>query len=237
MNKNNISFDIIGDLFLETNASFNWENKSTSLYCIITGNISNDISVIKNVLVHLNKLYQGVFYIAGHCEFSDIISMNKKNSELQKICNSLPNVLFLNNYVIIIDNIALIGINNWYNSEVIYNEDEKDLYKKIIHKYISNDTKYLESTIKELQLHVDISQIIIVSSCSPSTSLFFNTIPNHVKHDLSILAKTIDLESKINYWIFGDVPYDIDMIIDKVRYVNNPMIGKNPYWAKRLEVN
>jgi hypothetical protein len=50
-------------------------------------------------------------------------------------------------------------------------------------------------------------------------------------------AKTIDLESKINYWIFGDVPYDIDMIIDKVRYVNNPMIGKNPYWAKRLEVN
>ena len=32
-----IGFDIIGDLNLEPNDSFNWEDKPTSLYCILTG--------------------------------------------------------------------------------------------------------------------------------------------------------------------------------------------------------
>jgi hypothetical protein len=33
-----IGFDLISDLNLSPNDSFNWENKATSLYCIIAGN-------------------------------------------------------------------------------------------------------------------------------------------------------------------------------------------------------
>ena len=35
-----IGFDVISDLNLKRNDSFNWENKATSLYCILSGNIS-----------------------------------------------------------------------------------------------------------------------------------------------------------------------------------------------------
>ena len=34
-----IGFDIIGDLNLEPNDSFNWIDKPTSLYCILTGTL------------------------------------------------------------------------------------------------------------------------------------------------------------------------------------------------------
>ena len=64
-----IGFDIIGELFINPNDSFNWENKATSLYCIVTGNISSDMRVLVQVLAHLSKFYQGIFYVPGKLEY------------------------------------------------------------------------------------------------------------------------------------------------------------------------
>ena len=60
-----IGFDIIGNLNLEPNDSFNWIDKPTSLYCILTGNVSSDMKTVTQTLVHLSQQYQGVllFYI------------------------------------------------------------------------------------------------------------------------------------------------------------------------------
>ena len=57
-----IGFDVIGDLNLSINDSFNWENKATSLYCIVAGNISTNLRVVRQTLLHLGQFYQGVFY-------------------------------------------------------------------------------------------------------------------------------------------------------------------------------
>ncbi len=46
-----IGFDIIGDLNLEPNDSFNWENKPTSLYCVLSGNVSSDVTRQYNLVV------------------------------------------------------------------------------------------------------------------------------------------------------------------------------------------
>ena len=63
-----IGFDVISDLFLTPEESFNWEGKATSLYCVIAGNISNDVKVITQTLRHLSRFYQGIFYIDGYHE-------------------------------------------------------------------------------------------------------------------------------------------------------------------------
>ena len=52
---NTIGFDLISDLNLSPEDSFNWEGKATSLYCIIAGNISEDLRTIKQTLSHLSK--------------------------------------------------------------------------------------------------------------------------------------------------------------------------------------
>ena len=41
-----IGFDIISDLNLQPDDSFNWENKATSLYCIVAGNNSSDLRTV-----------------------------------------------------------------------------------------------------------------------------------------------------------------------------------------------
>ena len=73
---NTIGFDLISDLNLYPEDSFNWEGKATSLYCIIAGNISEDLRTIKQTLSHLSKFYQGIFYTLGSLEYhntSDIV--------------------------------------------------------------------------------------------------------------------------------------------------------------------
>ena len=37
-----LGFDIISDLNLSIDDTFTWEDKPTSLYCIVAGNVSND---------------------------------------------------------------------------------------------------------------------------------------------------------------------------------------------------
>ena len=51
----NIGFDVISDLNLDAEDSFDWEGKATSLYLIIAGNISSDLRVIHQTLVHLSR--------------------------------------------------------------------------------------------------------------------------------------------------------------------------------------
>ena len=94
-----IGFDIISDLYLEPEESFNWENKATSLYCVIAGNISNDSRVIISTLNHLARFYQGVFYIPGQLEFENSEDIDKRYRELSNYCKKIRNVAFLNHHV------------------------------------------------------------------------------------------------------------------------------------------
>jgi hypothetical protein len=83
---NIIGFDLISDLNLSPEDSFNWEGKATSLYCIIAGNISEDLRTIKQTLLHLSKFYQGIFYTLGSLEYHHTIDVHKRTEEIHKIC-------------------------------------------------------------------------------------------------------------------------------------------------------
>ena len=97
-----IGFDIISDLYLSPDDSFNWEGKATSLYCIIAGNISNDTRTFILTLSHLSKFYQGVFFTTGQYDVSGKTDIEDYNSKISHAFEKKHNITSLYQNVVII---------------------------------------------------------------------------------------------------------------------------------------
>ena len=228
-----IGFDVISDLNLKPNELLSWEGKATSLYCIIAGNISNDLRTIHQILLHLSHFYQGVFYTAGTLEYEGTSDISTRTNELLTVCKSIRNVAYLHNHVVIIDGIAIVGSNGWFNDEVTYPLLTLDAIEN--ERY--QDIGYLSNAIEKLQLHLDVKKIIIVSHSAPSHELFFGEEPDLIYSMPPLKLSLIkDLESKVTHWVYGHYDKTVDIVIDGINYVNNSYYKRNPYWAKRIEI-
>jgi len=86
-----IGFDLISDLNLSSEDDFNWEDKATSLYCVVAGNISSDMGVLLNTLKYLTNFYQGIFYVPGALEYTGSESIEKRKDTLLKRYGKLNN--------------------------------------------------------------------------------------------------------------------------------------------------
>lgn len=225
-------FDIISDLYITDPKNFDWENKPTSLYCLIPGNVTNDIYILYSILKHLSKLYQGVFYIDGSFEHNFLGEKELVNTEIAKICSKIKNVVYLHNNVVVVDGIGLVGINGWYNN--IRVDSLEDTFEVKSYKY--DDLLYLEKTVEKLQLHVDVKKIIVLSNSVPTPELCLGEIPVD-KDDVDLtMILDADTEKKITTWIFGQYKKIVDTNINGINYLNNPCYDRNPYYAKRINI-
>lgn len=228
-----IGFDIIGELFINPNDSFNWENKATSLYCIVTGNVSSDMRVLVQVLAHLAKYYQGVFYVPGVLEYETAENIMERANEIAQICSRIPNVILLHQSVIVIDGIGVMGINGWSDAGSL--NTVPDMIRTAA-RY--EDTKYLNATLEKLQRHLDVKKIILVSNAVPKEELYFGEEPTVVYDQIPLTSTLhVDTEKKVKHWVFGTYTKNVDTVINDIQYLNNPYLGKNPYWPKRLTVS
>jgi hypothetical protein len=229
-----IGFDVISDLYLSPEDSFNWENKATSLYCVIAGNVSSDVRTIVQTLAHLSRFYQGIFYIPGYLEYEDTLDVQSKTREIVNICNKIKNVAVLQNRIVIIDGVAILGCNGWYGNAT--SEDPDFETELITEKY--NDLMYLKNGIEKLQRHLDVKKIIIVTNSVPSKKFYFGEEPESAEDEISPnMVLSVDKESKVTHWAFGTYKKIVDTTIDSINYVNNPYLKLNPYWAKRIEID
>lgn len=228
-----IGFDVISDLNLGAGDEFNWEGKSTSLYCLVAGNISSDLKTIVKVLSHLTHFYQGVFYIPGSLEYNDVDNFDMRTNEIVRVCRNLRNVAVLYQHVVIIDGIAILGANGWYgNLETDSLEVELKLQEKR-----HEDIHYLKNSLDKLQRHLDVKKIILITNSVPGENLYFGEIPDFVRHQLPLdLILYADTEHKVSHWVFGTHGKIVDTTISSINYVNNPKLNMSPYWAKRIEV-
>jgi hypothetical protein len=225
-----IGFDIISDLNLNPNDSFNWENKATSLYCIVAGNISSNIRTVIQVLLHLSSKYQGVFFVPGKLEYETTDDFNRRTTELKSIAHVIPNLVMLYQNVIVVDGVALLGSNGWGNIQ--HSLDVKNLAMTAA-KY--EDFTYLLSSLGKLQKHVDVKKIIVVTSAVPTEELYFGEIPENVVDQIplnEILHS--DTEKKVSHWVFGTYNKPVDTVLNDVQYLSNPHNQYGPYWAKRI---
>lgn len=228
----NISFDIISDLNLSSDEALDWTNKPTSLYCIVAGNISSDARIVKQTLLHLSRVYQGVFYISGELEHDNLYKVRQKHLELSKICNGIKRIAYLHNYVVIIDGVALVAISGHADCQ------NKNLVEEVIYdRYHAQDIEYLNITLERLQLHLEVKKIIIISHCVPNHELYFGEHPEDCENQVpltSVLSQ--DKEQKVTHWIYGKYPKVVDTTKYGINFINNGYFKKNPYYPKRIEI-
>lgn len=223
-----IGFDLISDLYLTEKDNFNWENKATSLYCVIAGNISNDSRVIISTLNHLARFYQGVFYIPGQLEFENSEDIDKRYRELSNYCKKIRNVAFLNHHVVIIDGVAILGANGWVSP--FY--DKGEIFRNIV-----QDMAYLKNSIEKLQKHLDVKKILIVTNSVPGHNLYFGEVEKELLElPETNLVLTFDSESKVSHWAYGTYKKIVDTTINNVNYICNPYLKDSTYWAKRIDI-
>ena len=237
-----IGFDVISDLDLGPNDSFNWEGKPTSLYCILSGNISSDLRTVHQTLAHLSKLYQGIFYTPGLAEYADTEQINQRTAELVNIVQSVPNTVMLHHNVVIVDGVAIIGSNCWEDAHDPGQSISIDELK--YHQYRLDDMGFLHQTIEKLQRHIDVKKIVLVTNAVPNENCYFGQKPDYTS--LQVPLDTIlnaDTESKICYWIYGSYgkPVEATLLVPRkhdITAVTNPFVEKNTknFYAKRISI-
>lgn len=230
-----IGFDILSELKLDPEESFNWENKATSLYCIVTGNISSNVRTVLQTLAHLSRFYQGVFYVPGYLEYETSGgNLPLRTEELETlITTNIPNVVVLHQNVVIVDGIAILGANGWDDTA------PKGMLLEAIHTQSRyDDIAYLHQSIKKLQKHLDVKKIMVVTNAVPRDDLYFGEKPELSNNQIPLYASMAsDTEEKVSHWVFGSYDKPVDAHIEGVNYVNNPYIRKSPYWAKRIDIS
>lgn len=228
-----IGFDIISDLHLSSDDVFDWENKATSLYCLVAGNLSSDLRTIEDLLSILSEYYQGVFYIPGYLEYQGVEDIDKRTKDLIKISNKVKNLAVLHNHVVILDGVAITGCNGWSNANsqhISFRERAKLMHHE--------DLIYLKHSLDKLQRHLDVTKIIVVSNSVPTPRLYFGEEPENIDSELPLdIVLNSDTMRKVTHWVFGNHKKIVDTAINNINYVNNPCYDKNPYWAKRIEID
>lgn len=225
-------FDLISDLNLEPDDSFDWAGKPTSLYCVIPGNISKDLPTVYRVLKHLGTLYRGVFFIDGVLENTDLSTKQRRNDELERFCSQFRNIIYLHNNVVIVDGVALLAINGWttYHADLnIFDEIQVKCYRY-------EDISYFDHTLEKLQLHVDVKKIVVISNAVPLKELYFNEYHDEDDDMFPTHMLYKDTEHKVSHWVFGSYEKIVDMNINHINYLNNSKYDREPYYAKRVEV-
>ena len=225
-----IGFDLISDLNLDPEDSFNWEGKATSLYCVVAGNISHDLRTVFQTLGHLCKFYQGIFYVPGLAEYKTCIDYDLRTKELNSISKKLPKVALLYHHVVIIDGVAVIGVNG-------FSADNPDDIDVRLIKARLDDIAYLNKSIQKLQTHGDVKRILVISACIPGRGLYFGKLPEHVDdHIYPDYCLQADTEMKVTHWAFGSTDTTSTTVQHNVTYINNPYNKGTPYWPKRISV-
>lgn len=259
-----LSFDLISDLHVETwPGHFSWEHNVTSPYCVVVGDVACDRNIVVDVLAHLGRCYQAVFYIDGNDEHrNNMKNLGRSYQTLTKQLHKISNVIYLQENVVVIDGVGILGTNGWWGFDFdpalsyvesrAWYQEKQNLSDECVDAIVNmhkTDAQYMINSVKRLQDHQDVQKIVIATHTVP--------IPDIISHDPDLAGKlkfntmgnnlmswvhSADTHNKIHTWCFGHYHRDVDQLHQNVRYVNNCRgRGNTPYnnqayFAKRISV-
>lgn len=259
------AFDLISDLHVETWNNFDWTNQATSPYCVVAGDVARDRGRLLDALEHLGKCYPGgVFYIDGNDEHKDYFDdLGSSYQALAKDINLIPNVVYMQDHVVIINGVAIIGTNGWWtydfdpdinlDDSIQYIQDHFGITNATATNMMGvayNDASYLINSIRKLQTHNDVNSIVVVTHTVPAPWIVshdpdlantcrFNGMGN------SLISRAIDedTENKIKTWCFGHYHRPVHQDFAGIEYISNPRGRGNTVWSqiayypKRIEIS
>jgi len=249
------AFDLISDLHVETWTNFDWTGQATAPYCIVAGDVARNREQLLNTLTNLGRCYPGgVFYVDGNEEHKDYLDdLGASYRDLAKDINGIKNVVYMQDNVIIINGVAILGTNAWWtydfdptidvNSSVQSIQDHFGISNSAamnITGVAYNDAAYLINSVRKLQTHREVRSIVIVTHTVPAPWIIshdpdlvdtwrFNGMGN------SFITRAIDedTENKIKMWCFGHYHKPVNQELGGIEYISNPKGRGNTNWCQR----
>ena len=247
------SFDLISDLHVESWPEFDWSDQATSRYCVVTGDVARDPELVAQTLKHLGECYAGVFYIDGNEEHRyGLTDLDSSYRDLRQAVNHIPNVVYMENNVVITNGVALLAVNGWWTYEFDPNTDvEQSLewYRNyvgidrqqayVIRDRALSDADYLVRSVRRLQTHPDVKKIVLLTHTLPDPKFVshdpdiagtwrYNSMGNHLVN-ATLLE---DSEHKIQNWVFGHYHRPVDQVVDGIHYASNPRGRGDTVWCQ-----
>lgn len=248
------AFDLISDLHVETWDNFDWTGQATAPYCVVAGDVARNRQHLLDTLAHLGQCYPGgVFYVDGNEEHKDYLDdLGSSYRDLAKDIDAIKNVVYMQDNVIIVNGVALLGTNAWWtydfdsgisvDSSIQNIQDHFDISNSTATNIMGvayNDAAYMINSVRKLQTHMEVSAIVIVSHTVPAPWVIahdpdlvntwrFNGMGN--SHISRIIDE--DTEHKIHTWCFGHYHRPVDQNFGGIRYVSNPRGRGNTLWRQ-----
>jgi hypothetical protein len=250
------AFDLISDLHVETWPNFDWTGQATSPYCILAGDVARDRTVLLETLAHLGQCYPGgVFYIDGNEEHKNYFEdLGESYRDLHYQLRDIPNVVYMQDNVVIVNGVAILGTNSWWTydfdqvSDVEQSiEDIQDHFRisnaaaRSINGIAYHDAAYMINSVRKLQTHSEVSAIVLVTHTVPA--------PWIIAHDMDLVntwrfngmgnshitrAIDEDTEDKIRMWCFGHYHKPVDQQLGGIQYLCNPHGRGNTDWKQTV---
>jgi predicted phosphohydrolase len=172
---------------------------------------------------------------------NDKIKLNTSYADLASRIRKIPNVVFLQDNVVVVDGVAILGTNGWWTYDFdpgidaeqtsLWFQDQAradHLVARCVSRMAMTDATYMLSSIRRLQTHNDVKKIVCVTHTVPNSSLISHDIGladtfrfNTMGNSLMMRALTADTENKLHTWCFGHYHGAVDQVRQGVRFVNN----------------
>jgi predicted phosphodiesterase len=257
------AFDLISDLHVETWANFDWTDQATAPYCVVLGDVSRDRVRLRDTLAHLGRCYASVFFIDGNDEFRNYLqNFDQGQQDLESALKSIPNLVYLQDNVVVINGVGIIAVNGWWTFDFDPNIDREQTiqwWSDYVNAPLSvanevtvrayHDAAYLIKSIKRLQKHPEIKSLVVCSHTLPASWLADHDIElvdtwrfNCLGNNNLQVALDEDTENKIKVWCFGHYHKNVDREFAGVRFVNNcrgrggTPWSQSAYYPRRIEV-
>lgn len=249
-----IAFDLISDLNLDHwNDEPDWQGCATSPICVIAGGVTNDLELLHRFLTNISQAYQAVMFIDGSVDHEhEIMGVASHYAALKKIVNSVPDVVFMQDNVVVLNGVAILATNGWWTWDFAPEVDVEqaqlwfcDRWRvpAIIPPMINNigvsEAQYLSQSVRKLQTHQDVQKIVIVTNAVPDLDLVKHDIGLMGSFDISVMGNAHlqaalhqDTERKISHWCVGRYPGMIDSVKNGVRYVSNCRSRPDSAWCQ-----
>lgn len=247
------SFDLISDLHIESWPDpLDWHVRATSPWCVVAGDVARDRNVLQQTLTHLGQCYQAVFYIDGNDEHHGRMSqLAKSYRDLKHQINQIAGVVYLQDNVVILDQVAILGTNGWWSYDFVA-ADQRDQCQQwwcdtfamdnntaeTITNLSHTDAVYINKSLARLQ-HEDVRHVVLVTHTVPDVTLIDHDpdltgtdLKNVMGNSHMISALSGDVAQKVHTWCFGHYHGRVDQIHHGIRFVNNCRGRGNSPWRQ-----
>lgn len=250
-----MKYDLASDLHIDiSNGGIDWEIQKApdSDVLIVAGDIANTIDLTVEELVRAAKVYNTVMFVDGnHEHYSNFpkLTIEDTVNELRTLIQDHNNIIYLNpsNSVHIIDDVAFIGCNGWYDFKFTPASISRSVAISTWMKH-SND-KYcnfskgeptclaiehadiIVKEVKKLQGNNSIKKIVIITHTSPHRDGVtwkehdsnWNILNGAYGNSVMANVWKADVNKKIVHAVYGHChAYSDFYAADGIRFIANP---------------